>query len=199
MIYLLRGIIAEKAVGKIVLDVHGVGYGVTTPLSTYYRLPETGAEAELKIHTQVKEDAIDLYGFLTEDERKIFLALIGVSGVGARVAGNILSSVSPVEIAALISSGEITKKKIPGIGAKLASRLVTELKDKMPKLQLSGGGDGTPETKHGILGDVISALLNLGYTKPEIDERILQIEEAAAGDRSIEGALRESLKIMRRG
>src|ERR1700751_4779487 len=88
MISLLRGRIADKSLGKIVMDIHGVGYGVTVPLSTYYRLPELGGEAELKIHTHMKDDSIELFGFLTEDERRIFTLLLGVSGVGPRVATN---------------------------------------------------------------------------------------------------------------
>ncbi len=138
MISLLRGRIAEKSLGKIVIDIHGVGYGVTVPLSTYYRLPEIGGEAELKIHTHIKDDAIELFGFLTDDEKRIFTMLLGVSGVGPKVATNILSSISPAELVSAISSGELSKKKIPGIGSKLASRLVTELKDKALKIQPKG-------------------------------------------------------------
>lgn len=194
MISLLRGRIAEKSLGKIVIDIHGVGYGVTVPLSTYYRLPELGGEAELKIHTHIKDDAIELFGFLTEDEKRIFTMLLGVSGVGTKVATNILSSISPTELVSAISSGELSKKKIPGIGSKLASRLVTELKDKASKIQPKGEA----REKVGILEDVISALLNLGYTKNEIDEHILQLEEVNANEKDIEMALRESLKVMRK-
>ena len=194
MISLLRGKIAEKTLGKIVVDIHGVGYGVSVPLSTYYRLPELGGETELKIHTHVKDDGIELYGFLTEDERRLFTSLLGISGVGPRMATNILSSVSPAELVESISSGDLAKKKIPGIGPKLASRLVTELKDKVSKIR--------PvievEKQVGILEDVISALLNLGYKKNEIDEHISRLEEVASNERDMEIALRESLKIMRK-
>jgi Holliday junction DNA helicase RuvA len=194
MISLLRGRIAEKSLGKIVVDVGGVGYGVTVPLSTYYRLAEPGDEAQLKIYTHMKDDGIELFGFLTEDERRIFTSLISVSGVGPKVATNILSSISPSELVSAISSGDLVKKKIPGIGPKLASRLITELKDKVMHFQLAGQA----VEKTGILEDTISALLNLGYKKPEIDEHISQLEEVATRDRDIETALRESLKIMRR-
>jgi Holliday junction DNA helicase RuvA len=194
MISLLRGRIAEKYLGKIVVDIHGVGYGVTVPLITYYRLPELGGETELKINTHMKDNGIELFGFLTEDERRLFTMLLGVSGVGPRMATNILSSISPNEFVSSISSGDLSKKKIPGIGPKLALRLVTELKDKVSKIQ--PGGEAVK--KAGILEDVISALLNLGYTKGEIDEHILQLEEVIATEKDIETALRESLKIMRR-
>lgn len=194
MISLLRGRIAEKSLGKIVVDVHGVGYGVTVPLSTYYRLPELGDEAQLKIHTNVKDDAIDLYGFLSEDERKIFMLLIGVSGVGPRGATNILSNISVTELISAISTGELARKKIPGIGPKLASRLAAELKDKISGVQLEGDQGGKP----GILEDIVSALLNLGYKRAEVDEHISQIEEVTANEKDMEKALRESLRIMRR-
>jgi Holliday junction DNA helicase RuvA len=194
MISLLRGRIAEKSLGKIVLDIHGVGYGITVPLSTYYRLPELGGETELKIYTHMKDDGIELFGFLTEDERRIFTSLLSVSGVGPRVATNILSSISPTELVSAISSGDLAKKRIPGIGPKLASRLVTELKDKISKIQPVG----EVVEKAGILEDVISALLNLGYKKQEIDEHISQLEEVAAKEKDIETTLRESLKIMRK-
>ena len=194
MISLLRGIIAEKSIGKIVIDVHGVGYGVTVPLSTYYRLPEAGSETELKIYTHVKDDGIELVGFLTEDEKRIFTLLLGVSGVGPKGATNILSNISPQELVSAISSGDLTRRKIPGIGPKLASRLVTALKDKISSI-------GLLEKYHhidGNLDDVISALLNLGYTKIEIDEQIMKIEEIAGKENDIEIALRESLKVMRK-
>jgi Holliday junction DNA helicase RuvA len=194
MISLLRGIIAEKSIGKIVLDVHGVGYGVTVPLSTYYRLPDAGRETELKIHTHVKEDSIELVGFLTEDEKRIFTLLLGVSGVGPKGATNILSNISPQELVSAISSGDLTRRKIPGVGPKLASRLMTELKDKISSIRLLRKFNHT----NGNLDDVISALLNLGYTKLEIDEQIMKIEEIAGKEKDIEIALRDSLKVMRK-
>lgn len=194
MISLLRGKIAEKSLGKIVIDIHGVGYGVTVPLSTYYRLPEWGSETELKIYTHMKGDGIELFGFLTEDERRIFTSLLGVAGVGPRVATNILSSISPGELVSAISSGDLVKKKIPGIGPKLASRLITELKDKVSMIQPAGDD----REKMEILEDIISALINLGYKRNEIDERISQLQEVTSKEKDIEKALKESLKIMRR-
>ena len=194
MISLLRGKIAEKSLGKIVIDIHGVGYGVTVPLSTYYRLPERGSETELKIYTHMKGDGIELFGFLTEDERRIFTSLLGVAGVGPRVATNILSSISPGELVSAISSGDLVKKKIPGIGPKLASRLITELKDKVSMIQPAGDD----REKMEILEDIISALINLGYKRSEIDEHISQLQEVTLKEKDIEKALKESLKIMRR-
>ena len=194
MISLLRGKVAHKTLGKVVVDVNGVGYGVTVPLSTYYRLPETGSETELKIHTSMKDSSIELFGFHTEDERAVFTLLIGVAGVGPRVATNVLSYITPAEFATAISAGELERRKIPGIGPKLASRLTTELKDKVSGLGVSG----EPSGKGGVLEDVVSALLNLGYKKAEIDERISELERISAGETGIEAALRESLKVMRK-
>lgn len=194
MISLLRGKIAEKSLGKVILDVQGVGYGVTVPLSTYYRLPELDTETQLKIHTHVREDGIELFGFLSEDEKKLFMLLLGVSGVGPKGATNILSNISVTELISAISSGELARKKIPGIGPKLASRLITELKDKVAGIQV----EGEAKEKAGILEDIVSALLNLGYKKNEIDEHISQIEEVTTNEKDIEKALREALKIMRR-
>ncbi len=194
MISLLRGKVAEKSIGKIVLDVNGVGYGVTVPLSTYYRLPDLGDEAELKIYTHLKDEGIELVGFLTEDERRIFTLLIGVSGVGPRAATNILSNISPQELVSAISSGDLGRKKIPGIGPKLASRLITELKDKVKTIQKAGG----LKDERGSLEDVISALLNLGYTKNEIDEQIIKIEEITENEKNIEDALRGVLRLMKK-
>lgn len=194
MISLLRGKIAGKQLGKVILDVGGVGYGVTVPLSTYYRLEEQGGEIELKIHTHMKDSGIELFGFLTEEEKSVFTMLIGVSGVGPKVATNILSNISPGDFASAISSGDLARRKIPGIGPKLASRLTTELKDKVSLMPVSG--EARRET--GILEDVISALLNLGYKKNEIDEHISRIESITASETDIETSLRESLKLMKR-
>jgi len=194
MISLLRGKVAHKTLGKVVIDVNGVGYGVTVPLSTYYRLPETGGETELKIHTSMKDSSIELFGFHTDDERAVFTLLIGVAGVGPKVATNILSYITPAEFAQAISAGELERRKIPGIGPKLASRLTTELKDKVSGLGIAKDSAG----KGGVLEDVVSALLNLGYKKAEIDERISELERISAGESGIEAALRESLKVMRK-
>lgn len=195
MISLLRGDIARKSLGKVVVDVNGVGYGVTVPLSTYYRLPESGVEVVLEIYTHMKDSGIELFGFLTKDEKTVFTILIGVSGVGPKVATNILSNISPSEFATAITSGDLAKRKIAGIGPKMSSRLTTELKDKVLTFQPSS----EIPSKSGIVEDVISALMNLGYKRPEIDERISELEEITSNQSNLEVALRECLKIMRKG
>ncbi len=192
MISLLRGNIVEKALGKVVIDVGGVGYDVTVPLSTYYRLPELGKEAELKIHTSMKDSSIELFGFLTEDEKDIFSLLISVSGVGPKGASNILSNVTPGDLVDAITREELAKKKIPGIGPKLASRLTNELKDKVKLL------DAASELpRSGIIEDIVSALINLGYKRSEIDKHIGELEEITNSGEDLETALRESLRVMR--
>ncbi|MFA9408909.1 MAG: Holliday junction branch migration protein RuvA [Candidatus Dadabacteria bacterium] len=195
MISLLRGSIVHKSLGKVVVDVNGVGYGVTVPLSTYYRLPESSTEVILEIYTHMKDSGIELFGFLTQDEKEIFTILIGVTGVGPKVATNILSNISPSEFATAITSGDLAKRKIAGIGPKMASRLTTELKDKVQSFQPSS----EIPTNSGIVGDVISALMNLGYKRPEIDERISELDYITSNEKNLEVALRESLKIMRKG
>ncbi|MCK5709251.1 MAG: Holliday junction branch migration protein RuvA [Deltaproteobacteria bacterium] len=195
MISLLRGNIVQKSLGKVVVDVNGVGYGVTVPLSTYYRLPEPGVEVVLEIYTQMKDSGIELFGFITQDEKTVFTILIGVSGVGPKVATNILSNISPSEFATAITSGDLAKRKIAGIGPKMASRLTTELKDKV----LSFRPSSEIHSKSGIVEDVISALMNLGYKKPEIDERIAELEQITSNEINLEVALRECLKVMRKG
>jgi len=195
MISLLRGNIVQKSLGKAVVDVNGVGYGVTVPLSTYYRLPELGIEVVLEIYTHMKDSGIELFGFLTQDEKEIFTILIGVSGVGPKVATSILSNISPSEFATAITSGDLAKRKIAGIGPKMASRLTTELKDKVRTFQPSS----EIHIKSGIVEDVMSALMNLGYKRPEIDERITELEAITSNESNLEVALRECLKIMRKG
>ncbi len=195
MISLLRGNIVQKSLGKVVVDVNGVGYGVTVPLSTYYRLPEPGIEVVLEIYTQMKDSGIELFGFITQDEKTVFTILIGVSGVGPKVATNILSNISPSEFATAITSGDLAKRKIAGIGPKMASRLTTELKDKV----LSFRPSSEIHSKSGIVEDVISALMNLGYKKPEIDERIAELEQITSNEINLEVAMRECLKVMRKG
>ncbi len=195
MIYLLRGRIVEKSLGHVVLDVGGVGYGVTVPLGTYYRLPGVGEELELKIYTSVREDSIELYGFLTEEERKLFNLLIGVAGIGPRAATNILSNVEPEELVTAIRTGELGKKKIPGVGPKMAPRLVTELRDKLSWFESPHGKEEGKRV--GMLEEIISALQNLGYKKSEIDRHISELEALSSGNPDLETAIRESLKVMK--
>ncbi len=133
MIALLRGVLIEKHPNQAIVDIGGVGYDVTIPVSTFTHLPDAGAEVRLRIHTHVREDALALYGFLTADEKALFEKLIGVSGIGPTLAVKILSGLAAPDLIRAIRRGEVERLvRIPGVGKKTAERMVLELRDKMP-------------------------------------------------------------------
>jgi Holliday junction DNA helicase RuvA len=133
MIAVLRGVLLEKHPNQAIVDVAGVGYDVTIPVSTYAHLPETGAEVRLHIHTHVREDALALFGFLTPDEKALFEKLISVSGIGPKMAMAVLSGIPALDLIANIRGGEVDRLvRIPGVGKKTAERMILELRDKMP-------------------------------------------------------------------
>ncbi|MDD2499517.1 MAG: Holliday junction branch migration protein RuvA [Geobacter sp.] len=198
MIALLTGQIAYKSPDHVILDVHGVGYRVMIPFSTYYELPEEGA-ATLHIHTSVREDAILLYGFRTRTEKSFFQLLISVSGIGPKLARDILSNIQPPQLAAALIQGDLHKlSAIPGIGKKTAERLVLELKDKAGKLDtgslsaVESVGRSLPEST--VLDDVSSALLNLGYKDVQVRKVLAELD--CAGGASVEEVLKQALKIL---
>ncbi|NIP37730.1 MAG: Holliday junction branch migration protein RuvA [Candidatus Dadabacteria bacterium] len=193
MISLLKGTVARKAPEEVVVDVGGVGYGVLVPSPTYFEIPEPGGSIELHIYTHMKENTLELFGFMSPEEKEVFKTLIGVSGIGPRASINILSNISPADLIASISSGDLTKKKIPGIGPKLAARITTELKDKIKLLNIAQ----TAKTGDNNLDDVISVLSNLGYRQNEIEENLQSIKELINNSSSIEDVIKESLKIMK--
>lgn len=171
MIAQIRGRLTSKEPHRIVVDVNGVGYRIFIPLSTYYQLPEVPAEVSLHTHTHVREDAIQLFGFYTREEQTLFELLQGVSGIGPRLATNILSGISVDELVPALSEGNLTRlRAVPGVGKKLAERLVVELREKVGTAQLAR----TPATSEGptpvmdrALEDVVSALVNLGCHRKE--------------------------------
>jgi Holliday junction DNA helicase RuvA len=197
MIALLTGLIAYKSPDHIILDVHGVGYRVLIPFSTYYELPEEGGSATLHIHTCVREDAIQLYGFRTRLEKSFFQLLISVTGVGPKLARDILSNIQPGPLSQALLLGDLLKlSSIPGIGKKTAERLVLELKDKAGKLDMSSlptaGIPHRPADE--AMEDVTSALLNLGYKEPQV-RRALSGLQAAEGA-GVEELLKQALKTL---
>lgn len=197
MIALLTGRIAHKSPDHIILDVQGVGYRVHIPFSTYYELPEEGGTASLHIHTSVREDAILLYGFRTMLEKTFFQLLIAVSGVGPKLARDILSNIHPGPLAQALAQGDLGKlSSIPGIGKKTAERLVLELKDKVGKLDLSSlpATEAREIPADDVAEDVISALLNLGYKEPQVRKALAGLD--AGGGVSVEGLLKQALKIL---
>src|SRR5436853_7921629 len=133
MIALLRGALIEKHPNQAIVETGGVGYDVTIPISTFTRLPEPGAEVRLRIHTHVREDALALYGFLTQDEKALFEKLISVSGIGPTLAVKVLPGLAATELIHAIRRAEVDRLvRIPGIGKKTAERMVLELRDKLP-------------------------------------------------------------------
>lgn len=196
MIALLTGQIAHKSPDHIILDVNGVGYRVQIPFSTYYELPEEGT-VSLHIHTSVREDAIQLYGFRTRLEKSFFQLLISVSGIGPRLGRDILSNIQPAQLAQALGQGDIRiLSAIPGIGRKTAERLILELKEKVGRLDLSSVA--APEQRHDpgddLLDDVVSALLNLGYKEPQVRKALVGLNPGP--DVSLEELLKQALKLL---
>ena len=178
MIGRLTGRLASKAPDQLLLDVSGVGYLVHIPLSTFYELPDVESPASLWIHTHVREDTLALYGFLTERERSLFLLLLGVAGIGPKVALTVLSGIPPGELAAALRNQDVRRLvAIPGVGKKTAERMVLELAEKAA----SFAAEAAPEAPAAVASeDVISALVNLGYRKGEAEKAVDGIARAGA-------------------
>ena len=176
MIGHIRGILLEKHPNEAIVDVGGVGYQVTIPISTFSKLPENGKEVRLRIHTHVREDAIALFGFLTLDEKHLFERLISVSGVGPKLGVTVLSGLPVSELVAAIRSGNLAQlTRVPGIGKKTAERLVVELRDKLDNLESGKAASPTmpAATPMGQVDeDVLSALINLGCAKPAAEAAV---------------------------
>lgn len=196
MIANICGKLIYKTTESVVVDVGGVGYEVFIPLSTFYTLPDLEEKVSLRVYTHVREDAIQLYGFLTQEERDVFQLLIGVSGVGPKLARNILSGIAVADLVAAIGSSDNKKlSSIPGIGGKSAERLILELRDKIKTIVLKGAAVPKEESREGdpLAMDVVSALENLGYKTQQAEEAV---KKAKAGmeDASFEALLKEALK-----
>lgn len=199
MIATLSGRLKRKAADYLVVEVCGVGYQVQAPLSTYCNLPEAGEEVTLQIHTHVREDALSLFGFLTETEKEMFLLLMGVSGIGPRLALAILSSLSVADISSALQSSDDSKLcTIPGIGKKTAARMVLELKDKIKLQRPDNVSDERVPAGTERNADAVSALVNLGYKKPLAEEAVRKITADSPGNR-LETVIREALReLMKR-
>jgi len=177
MIGHLTGRLASKAPDQILLDVAGVGYLVHIPLSTFYELPEVEKPAPLWIHTHVREDALSLFGFLTERERSLFLLLLGVAGIGPKVALTVLSGIPPSELVAALRKQDVRRLvAVPGVGKKTAERMVLELSEKVAAF----AEEAPPETAAVAAEDVISALVNLGYRRSDAEKSVESIARAGA-------------------
>ncbi len=196
MIGRLTGRLASKAPDHVLLDVGGVGYQVHIPLSTFYELPDAEAPASLWIHTHVREDALALYGFLTERERTLFLLLLGVTGIGPRVALTVLSGIPPAELVAALRAQDVRRLvAVPGVGKKTAERMVLELAEKVASLP----GEAPPKAPAAVAADdVVSALVNLGYRKSEA-ERAVEAASRSGAAADFGAFLKEALRRLTSG
>jgi Holliday junction DNA helicase RuvA len=195
MIALLRGTLIEKHPNQAILDVGGVGYDVTVPISTFSKLPDAGGQTTLRIHTHVREDTLALYGFLTQDERNLFEKLIGVSGIGPGLAVKVLSGMPAGDLLNAIRRNELDKLvRIPGVGKKTAERMVLELRDKLPA---PVGDDAAAKPSLSQLDeDVLSALLNLGCARPAAEAAVRKARAAGAPE-EFEPLFRKALELAR--
>lgn len=197
MIGYLRGALLTVSPERVLLDVQGVGYEVAVPLSTFYEIEKQGGDASvgLFIHTHLREDGIALFGFWTEREKRIFERLIGVSGIGPKLARVILSGMPPDDFLAALAGGDLGRlSTIPGIGKKTAERLILELKDKMREL----AAELPPSTKASTSDpDVVSALVNLGYKPPQAERAVAEARRERP-DAAFHDLLRASLNRLSR-
>jgi len=200
MIAGLTGQLITKIPTSLILDVHGVGYEVHIPLSTYFSLPDPGATVSLKVYTHLREDAIQLFGFLTSTEREAFVMLIGISGVGGKLALSILSTLSVPDLTTAIHHNDLDRlTSVPGIGKKSASRMVLELKDKVAHLIHQGESPSLPTTPHPedrVREDAASALVNLGYRPKDVQEVVARTARTQGKPLSLDDLIRESLKTL---
>ena len=195
MIASLKGVLFHKSTNHIIVDVHGVGYGVVVPLGTFYKLPGTGSQVQLVIHTHVAQDAVKLFGFLDHRERDLFRLLISISGIGPKLAINILSGISSEDLSGAISGGDLGRLVgIPGVGKKTAERMIFELKDKITTVIFGGSPAGAPGTA--VKEDALSALINLGYKNNVAKDAIDRVCAKRGEGVTLEVLLPESLKIL---
>ncbi len=207
MIAHLNGTLLAKQATTVILEVGGVGYEVTIPLSTFYDLEDAGANVQLRIYTHVREDALQLYGFKTARERELFQRLISVSGIGPKLGITMLSGMSADEIIASIRTNNLARlTSIPGVGKKTAERLVIELRDKITALSspaleeefAARDGAGSTVSEDAMRDDALSALLNFGYQKSAAEKAITAAMQEG-GDISVEAILRRSLRQLAKG
>lgn len=185
----------EKQADRAVVDVGGVGYEVWIPFSTYYDLGDVGHEVSLHIHTYVKEDALNLYGFLTRDEKSLFSMLIQISGIGPRLAVTILSGLPVRELARAVTDGDLVRLTgIPGIGRKTAERIVLEMREKIGK-HFPAVEAPVAAPFGSLQRDVVSALVNLGYPR-NVAEKVVSETARQGGEERFDSLLKASLKRM---
>lgn len=199
MIAFLRGRVLDKQPNRIIVDVQGVGYELHVPLSTYYDVGEEGADVSVRVYTHVREDALQLFGFLTELERQLFERLISINGIGPKLAIAVLSGLDPRELVAAVQRGDVARLvTIPGVGKKTAERIVLELRDRLQQLAVPAAVSTPAVTSADRLRiDLVSALQNLGYHRPQA-EKAVDSTLASSPDATFEDALRQVLREMMR-
>ncbi len=198
MIAHLRGNILEKHPNQVIVDAGGVGYDVTIPISTFSALPAAGAEVRLRIHTHVREDTISLYGFLTLEEKALFEKLIGISGIGPKLAVTVLSGLPAADLVTSIRQGQIERLvRIPGVGKKTAERIVLELRDKLDMLG-AGAAATAPEAvpPSALEQDVLSALVNLGCARAAAEAAVRKARTEGLAE-GFEPFFRRALELIR--
>ena len=192
MIAKLSGTLAHKTPGEVIVDVGGVGYQLFISLGVFYRLPEIGRSVSLFVHTHLREDALQLYGFLDNEEKRVFHMLYGVAGIGPKLAISILSGIPSGDLVRALRGGDqLRLVSIPGVGKKLAERMIVELKDKLealPTVDPMAGLDGSSE----LMRDAVSALVNLGYRRGDSERTVRDVVRGEEGD--LEGVLKEALR-----
>lgn len=190
MIGYLKGNLIQKSPNQVVLDIGGVGYCVWVPLSTYFELGDLDDKAELFVYTHLTDNSLSLYGFSTEKERDIFLKLIGISGIGPKLALNILSGIGVSDLEEAIRQSDVVRiSLIPGIGKKTALRIALELQEKLEKKENILKAKGFQERE-----DLISALMNLGFKRKEVEKIVDETINKLTVEAGFEHLLRESLK-----
>ena len=195
MIAYVRGLLDHKEPNRVIVDVSGIGHEIFVPLSTYQQLPAIGAQVKLHTHHHVREDTMQLYGFLSTEEKEIFEMVLSISGVGAKVALSILSSIPVDAFRRAVAQGDMKAlTKIPGIGKKSAERMVLELKDKIGKVQLDERMAKILETESG--SDAVSALLSLGAGQSAAEYAVYRAERLLGKDAKIEDVIAQSLKLL---
>lgn len=198
MIARIDGKLVDKTPETVIIDVQGVGYEVSIPLSTYYKLPDINDSVRLNIHTCHREDAIELYGFFTFEEKGVFRLLLNVTGIGPKLARNILSGISVDDFNAAVASEDLASLvSVPGLGKKMGERLILELKEKVKKSAIEASIiEGAPATDGTLASDVASALVNLGYKAPNAREAVSKAVSETSGDASFEALLKDSLQVL---
>ena len=199
MIYSVTGKLIAMEPGFAVVEAGGIGYRCSTTTSTLAKLPNRGKEVTLLTHLYLREDVLELFGFYTEEELRCFRLLIGVSGVGPKVALAILSVLTPQKLMLAIAAGDAKAVKVPGVGPKISQRIILELRDKFTTEDLAGGISAGSGSDFSVLagseapsaqGEAVAALVSLGYSQTEAAAAIAKLDPALPVDELIKGALK---------